>query len=386
MLKLTVWMNMPSFYQSDLFKELVATGEVDLQVVYAKQLPADRLSLGWQQDLSGFAHHFLDGHRPIRDALRLARAQRDRLHIVNGIWAESAFAATLTVLLLNGSKYVIYSEAPNRTVSRAYSRRFAQWTFGRAVTQRATGLLPISYLAVDFFKQLGAKEAQLYPFGYFRATPRLSSGGLVEKHSDRIEAVFVGQLVRRKGLDLLIEAMHPLFNKYPNLFLTLIGGGEMQPELEKQIAAYGITERVLFAGTLNSSAIQARMAVADVVVLPSRWDGWGLVVNEAFSVGVPVILSDHCGASEIVRDGINGYVFRSEDVADLRRQFQQFLTDKDKWPELHTTSAAVGEKLSTESAAAYLITCLKHMTGALDVQPTPPWLLPVDHRELAVLK
>ncbi|MDT5271696.1 MAG: hypothetical protein QOH49_3882 [Acidobacteriota bacterium] len=376
---------MPSFYQSDLFKDLLATGEVDLRVVYAKGLPADRVGLGWREDLSGFAHHFLDGRRPFRDALRLARAERDRLHVVNGIWAEPTFAAALCAMRLRGTRYVIYSEAPNATEERSAVKQMAQRLFGRAIVRRATGLLPISRLAEDFYRHLGAREAQLYPFGYFRAKPQAARSPQVRR-SGRVEVVFVGQLVKRKGLDLLLEAIRPLFAEHPGLHLTLIGGGEMREELEGQAAALGLAGRVAFDGTISSDEVRERMAEADLAVLPSRWDGWGLVVNEALSVGVPVILSDRCGASDLIRDGVNGYVFRSEDVDDLNRKFTQFMADRDRWQDFRKASEAVGEMLSTESAARYLVTCLKHMTGAIAEQPAPPWLLPADRPELAITR
>ncbi|MDQ3919148.1 MAG: glycosyltransferase family 4 protein, partial [Acidobacteriota bacterium] len=354
MLKLTVWMNMPSFYQSDLFQDLAATGEVDLRVVYAKRLPADRRSLGWREELSGFAHHFLDEQHPFRDALRIARAERDRLHVVNGIWAELAFAAALCMMLFGGTRYVIYSEAPNATEERSAMKKIAQRLFGRAVVRRAAGLLPISRLAEEFYRRLGARESQLYPFGYFRAKPRGECAPGV-RQAGRDEVVYVGQLVRRKGLDLLLEAMRPLFDEYPGLHLTLVGGGEMREELERQAASLGSDGRVTFEGAVSSDEVRRRMAGADLAVLPSRWDGWGLVVNEALSVGVPVILSDRCGASDLIRDGFNGYVFRSEDVGDLNAKLCRFMAERDRWDELRAASAAVGVTLSTESAARYLV-------------------------------
>ena len=64
--------------------------------------------------------------------------------------------------------------------------------------------------------------------------------------------------------------------------------------------------------------MQACIAAADLLALPSRWDGWGLVVNEALAVGVPVIASNACGASDLIRQDVNGYVFTSEDAASLR--------------------------------------------------------------------
>src|SRR2546423_12890186 len=109
MLPLTVWMNYPSFYQGDLFRSLLASAQVDLQVIFAKRLPADRLQLGWDEDLHGYAYRFLDPRHRLSDARRLAWAARRRLHIVNGIWAEPAFTAALLTLAAARSRYAIYS-------------------------------------------------------------------------------------------------------------------------------------------------------------------------------------------------------------------------------------------------------------------------------------
>src|SRR6266498_4731817 len=98
MLPLTIWMNYPSFYQGDLFRSLIASKQVDLQVIFAKRLTADRLQLRWEDDLRGYPYRFIDKRHRLYDALRLAWTQRERIHIVNGVWAEPAFTAALLAL------------------------------------------------------------------------------------------------------------------------------------------------------------------------------------------------------------------------------------------------------------------------------------------------
>jgi glycosyltransferase involved in cell wall biosynthesis len=372
MLSLTVWMNMPSFYQGDVFRALVNSGEVELQVVFANDLSEDRLELGWETDLSGYPYRFLDKDRPILDAVRLAWTQRDRLHIVNGLWAEPAFAAALTLFAAVGSDYLIYSEAPNPFVSRSLSRRMLRAAFGKLIARRARSALPISHLASEFLKSLGVHEELMYPFGYFRA--RALVGKAVSlKTKNKIEVVFVGQIVHRKGLDLLLEAMRPLFEKHKHLILSVIGTGEKEVCFQEQVDDLGLTERVLFEGTTPYDQILDRLATADVLVLPSRWDGWGLVVNEAFAVGLPVIVSDQCGVADLVRNDINGYVFRSGDASSLRASLSAFIDKKADWGQLRAQSRATGETISAESVAPYLIECLRHLKGMTTERPLPPW-------------
>lgn len=373
MLEVTIWMNYPSFYQCDLFRVLAASAEIDLQVVFARDLTRDRIDLGWQTDLIGYSYRFLDERNPIADAVRLARSQPQRLHVINGLWSEPAFAAALVTLAILKSRYAIYSESPDPGQPRSIIKKLLQRAFGRMFAPRAVGAFSVSHLAVEFYKSLKVRDSEIYPFGYFRSSPQPANNSGYLRDDNRIEVIFVGQLIHRKGIDLLLDAMLPLFNQYPNLFLIAVGRGEMLDRIQQQAAAMGAKDRVVFEGIIASDKIPKRLAAANLLALPSRWDGWGLVVNEAFSAGVPVVVSDRCGAADLVRNGENGYVFRSEDAEDLRNCLSDFLNRKNDWPRFQSNAARTGSRVSVEEVAPYLIECLKHMTGISDKRPLPPW-------------
>jgi glycosyltransferase involved in cell wall biosynthesis len=371
-------MNMPTFYQSDLFKALASFPEVDLQVVFAKGLTEDRIELGWQPDTVGYTSLFLNARNPIAHAMRLAWSQRDRIHVVNGLWAEPAFAAALVVLSMSRARYAIYSEAPERVkfgteTSQPLGKKILQGVFAAIVVPRIAGVLAISHFSAEFYKGLGVSEQSIYPFGYFRSKPTIADHVFPPKDESKIEVAFVGRLLPLKRLDLLINVMSSLFKEHPNLYLTLIGGGEMLSELRRQAQELGLEDRVRFEGVIPPDKIPARLARTDLLVLPSKGEGWGIVVNEALSVGVPVILSDRCGAVDIIQDGVNGYVFRNGDDEDLRRCLKRFLAGRNDWAQFRAACAALGEKLSTEIVAPYMIECLKSMTGDSDKRPVPPW-------------
>ncbi len=373
---------MPSFHQDDLFRALAACEEVDLQVIFAKGLTSDRIRAGWQSNLTGYQYYFLNKRYSILDAVRLARSQRDRFHVVNGLWAEPSFAAALTVLALSGSSYAIYSEVPDRFKSlapdpnlskRSVVKELLKNPFGKILAPKAAGVLTVSHYAAEYFKSLGVSEQAIYPFGYFRSGSQLDINSHHSSDDNIVEVIYAGRFIRLKGLDLLLDAMLPLFDEYPNLFLTLIGSGEMLEPLREQVEALGVIDRVRFEGVIASDKIPSRLLSADIAVLPSRGDGWGMVVNEAFSVGVPVIASDRCGAADLVRNGVNGYVFRSEDASDLYNCLSDFLNKKSDWPRFRANAARTGSKISVEEVTPYLIECLKHMTGLSDERPAPPW-------------
>lgn len=367
---------MPSFHQDGLFEALLASGKVDLRVIFARGTSSDRLQIGWREGGRNYPHRFLSGNFALWDALRIAWSERKRLHIVNGIGAEPAFAVALFAMALARSRFVVYAEAFDPRQRTIGMRALLRDSFGSWIAKRALGMLAISHFAEQFYTQMGFDGERIIPFGYFRAdNGRPQPSATQSIGSKRTEVIFVGQLIHRKGVDLLLEAMQPLFGDYPDLLLSVIGGGSEAQALQDRARALRIADRVNFEGTVSSDTIQARIALADVLVLPSRWDGWGMVVNEALSAGVPVIVSDRSGAADLVHDGVNGYVFPSEDVEGLRQSLHRFLDNVHDRLAMQSAAAGTGRAVSAEVAAPYLIECLRHLTGESDVRPTPPWLL-----------
>jgi glycosyltransferase involved in cell wall biosynthesis len=276
------------------------------------------------------------------------------------------------MLGLTRARFIVYAESPDPAQNRSLLKRAVQRAFGRWVAKRASGFLTVSHLACRYYRGLGFRTDQMYPFGYFRAQPSpLRSGRL--NPDQTMEVLFIGQIIHRKGLDVLVKAMTPLFAEYGNLYLRVIGTGESINLLQDEVRSLGLQERVIFEGVMASDRIYSRLASVDVLVLPSRWDGWGMVINEAFAVGVPVIASDRCGAAELIHEGENGYVFRSEDVEDLHRCLHAFLRSRDDWPRFRAQAAATGNRISTAAVAPYLVACLENIAARSSRKPSPPW-------------
>lgn len=369
---LTIWMNMPSFYQIDLYRDLVRTQAVDLQVIFGQDIEQRRTSLGWRSPLVdvNFPYSILKGRQSIGEAIRLAWRQKDRLHIVNGIWAVPSLSAVLAVLRASNSRYLIYSEGPNplkkvrplvSTVKAQYARRIAH----------QGGILGIAEFSRQFYRQFGFPEKYVYEFGYFEAEPTLH---LQRAQTDVVELIFVGQLIHRKGIDLLLQAFANLYRAEPRLRLTLIGDGEQRSEYEAQADDLGVAQAVCFKGIVPSDKIREYIAAACLLVLPSRFDGWGIVANEALSVGVPVVISDMCGAAELIQHEIDGYVFPSEDTNALYECLAHFIAHPEYWEAMRAAALREGERVSSATAAAYLVQCLRHFTGERAEKPTVPWL------------
>lgn len=136
--------------------------------------------------------------------------------------------------------------------------------------------------------------------------------------------VYVGRLSPEKGLDALIAAFAGFRLASPQARLVIIGGGPLRQSLEQQALDLGLGDAVDFAGSMGQEALAEQYLKATCLVLPSRSEPWGLVVNEALHYGCPVVVSDNCGCvPELVIDGITGYRFQTGNPDDLKDKLEQ---------------------------------------------------------------
>lgn len=370
-LPITFWMNMPSHHQDDLIRSLDETPGVDLHVIYDSPMAGYRQKLGWQAAPREYRHTFLSGCKPL-EAVRTVNASHDRIHIFNGIWAVPSFAAALTANLGHGGvPFFVYSEAPNRGLKRGLLRRGLRDAFGRFVARSSRGhVLAVSRIAAAFYRDLGFSDDRIYPFGYFRdsdARPKCTA-------TKSLRMVFVGTLWEAKGIDLLLAACEPLWRELPELSLDLIGDGPAQGQLNQYLDNHP-EARIRLRGVIASDHIPRELAAYDLLALPSRGDGWGMVVNEALAAGLPAIVSDVCGAADLIRPGINGYVIPSGDAGELRGAIRRYAaTSRGERVAMSAAAAVTGEALQPHVAARYVVDCVRHALGD-GPRPAPPWLM-----------
>src|SRR5262249_14334429 len=116
-----------------------------------------------------------------------------------------------------------------------------------------------------------------------------------------------------------------------NAFLVFAGEGPLRSALEAEVEAIGIAERTRFLGFVNQSQLPAVYRTADVLVLPSDYEPFGVVVNEAMLCGCPVIVSDRVGARyDLIREGKTGFVYPCGVVDALATILRDILDDRER--------------------------------------------------------
>lgn len=147
---------------------------------------------------------------------------------------------------------------------------------------------------------------------------------------DPAHLLYVGRLVHKKGVDVLLTAFAMLAERFPSLRLTIVGDGDDGPEFRMMASRLGIAERATFAGSLDRATIFDLMAAAGMVVMPSRIEPFGLVALEAAHMARPVIASSVDGLPEVVLDGRTGLLVPPDDASALADAIASLVADPDR--------------------------------------------------------
>lgn len=167
--------------------------------------------------------------------------------------------------------------------------------------------------------------------------------------------IFIGSLVPRKGVKDLLEACRILKEQgIKNFSVLIIGDGEQRLELESFTQIHDLQDCVVWVGSVDYSNIGTYFYHADVFVLPTLEDTWGMVILEAMLLGKPVLASTGAGASELVINGRNGYRFPANDPKSLAESMSKFIKDPDSVKQMGYNSKQLMEQYSPQSAAEFM--------------------------------
>lgn len=214
---------------------------------------------------------------------------------------------------------------------------------------------------VDLYSADAGKIAVIPPgvdTSLFHPIPKLEAKDFVESPSDHHTLLFVGRIDPVKGIDIWFQAMALLVKENPELrekmCVCLIGGDvdEEEPR-EPEMARLqtlkdelGIGDLVTFLGKRSQQCLPYYYSAADVVVMPSLYESFGMVALEAMACGTPVVASDVGGLSFVVRDGETGFLVPGQDAQALANCLEHLIRN----PELREKLGKRGTAVAREYA------------------------------------
>jgi glycosyltransferase involved in cell wall biosynthesis len=321
----------PSPYQRQLFDRLSKAQVFDVRVMYYAIGAHDRqwkhpelaafesVMPGRQLRLLGSTAYY--NPRVLRS---LFDAQAD-IVVVSDYSAPTAQIA-MRALGLRGNSWIFWGELPGfnqRGPIGSFMRRRLQ-----APLASSAAIAAIGSKAVTAYEELfPGKTVFNIPYFCDLAPYEEARRRRLVPEDAAVNILFSGQLIERKGCDLLLKAFAEVASRYPRARLIMLGSGPERTVLEGMVPD-ALRDRVIFLGHREPHEIPDIFAAAHVFCLPSRHDGWGVVINEAIGAGLPVVVSEAVGAGhDLVRDGVNGYLIRTGDHEQLAEALGRIVGD-----------------------------------------------------------
>jgi glycosyltransferase involved in cell wall biosynthesis len=363
----------PIQYQAPLLARIAAEPDIDLKVFFCSDFstrlyldPGFGRQIKWDVPLlEGYEYEFLPAiggtdqcsfSRPwnVGLARRLDEGRFDAvwvdgyMRLFNWRVIASARRRGVTVLLRD--------EAQEVSKKRGLVRRVAKRAFFRALRQVVDCYLAIGSLNRDYYLSLGVDSQRIVTMPYavdndfFQTRCRVASQDRerfraeLGLHPKRPVILYTGKLYGRKRPEDLLEAYIRLSKdgqSEPFPYLLYVGEGEMRATLEARVNSLGWST-VKFVGFKNQTELPAFFNLCDVFVIPSSFEPWGLIVNEVMNAGRAIISSDRVGAScDLIRSGINGYLYPAEDVGGLHCALVRILSDGDLRKQMGESSSVI---------------------------------------------
>ena len=161
----------------------------------------------------------------------------------------------------------------------------------------------------------------------------------------------VSRLEPIKGMDLVVPAFAEVLKKFPEVRLLVVGDGSLRATMEQQAEELGCADRITWVGRQPQEELSHWYRQMDIVLMPSRSEGFGLTAIEAMANGCVMVASNVGGLPEVVRDGVCGLLHCTEDVKDMAAKVCMLLDDAVLYDKLRTQSMIEVEKYSFERYA-----------------------------------
>jgi glycosyltransferase involved in cell wall biosynthesis len=294
-------------YQAELFNAVAALSELDLEVVYLHRMFHSRR---WTTAPLFHRAVFLD-EQPGRFKEVLANVTDADLAIFN-YYSERSAQLLLNARAGRKKPWCFWGERPGFQKPEwiGWLRRRCSLSWLHASRAPIWG---IGKFAVERYQAEFGTSRSYCNLPYFSDLERFQSVGEVRKREipERV-FLFSGSLIPRKGVDLLGRAFVRLAREFSNVRLKLMGEGESRGALMQTLQP--VSDQVEFLGFKDWTELPNCYAGADILCVPSRYDGWGLVVPEGLAAGLPVIGTHRMGSAiEFIETGRNGWLVPAGD-------------------------------------------------------------------------
>lgn len=253
--------------------------------------------------------------------------------IISG-WDLFAYQISFLYCLYKKIKIIIWSGSTNYELSW---RRTISLPLVKFMVKNASAYIAYGTRSRDYLIKLGAKRENIFiSYNTTNVSNYINDIDFKERNIIKTRLGFInkkvilyyGQLIDRKGIDVLVKAFNIIHSKIKNSLLLLIGSGDNVNHIKYLITKLNIDNIVILPDVGDNKMVEY-YKIADVFVLPSREEVWGLVVNQAMASSLPVIVSNSVGSGvDLIKNFKNGFIFDTNNVDDLAKNIFYVLIDE----------------------------------------------------------
>ncbi len=376
-MKVLLLNNVPAPYFSPLFNELAKVPDWELTVCYTSSWVS---TVGWKNDelvgASSCRTIVLDRIRPrlskliggpLSAAYTLIALLNDEKpdYLICYGYTLKPQVALICWAMLTATRFALIGDANYYFDQPGRLKGIAKKKWLRFVVKKASALIAIGTASKLFWQKYGALPSQMFKSllvvdnKFFLAAVKANVAESLKLRSrlgldGKVVFLFVGRLIKRKNVDLIIQAANRLGTN--ELGIVIAGSGDDDVRL-KLLA--GDNPNIVFVGNVTPQEVPVFYKMADVLVLPADHEPWGLVINEAMVCGLAIIAHQHCGAAVDLVDSDNGIKLRDFSVEELAKAMKALVQNRSLLLDMQENSRLKIQDWSIEQAAEGIVEAVR---------------------------
>jgi glycosyltransferase involved in cell wall biosynthesis len=379
--KIVAWHPVLTDHQAFTYQELACQSGLAVVVQVAKLEDEARRAQGWTDTRAkDIERQLIPRHGFLKYGIKYMLSNRRQVHIFGSAFENWRMMIILWLASLMRVEFYIVSEPYSHVyfgylgdVSslvgrlKAFLRPTLYKFYCRVICRGSAGVFAISRRAIQQFRKSGIPSEKIFPFGYFVPSERIDqnvASAIRAEQQCSLRVVFLGSLIKIKDIPTLLAGVCRAAELGASVRLDVYGPGDAS-QLDLGV------HNVRYLGKIAFGKAQDYLGGYDLLVLPSHYDGWGVVVNEALCAGVPVLCSDQVGARVLLETFGVGQVFARGDAHALADLFVTLANRPERLQAMKSACAAAAEAIQPARAAAYMLEVLSAEPSARAGIPSP---------------
>lgn len=310
-----------------------------------------------------------------KDKLELVKSileeHKDDIHVFNGYKSSTTPYMEYLLRIKPGAKTVVWAERPSPKWKTVFPGSLYHTYYAMRYRKKVTALLPLGQKGVYQYERYGWPKQKMFPFLYLPIMNEMIPSG-DSTANKRVRFVYLGRFsAHYKGTDVLMKAIKYL--KHSNYSLEMVGGyGDLK---NKTMAWIEQEANVTFGGTWPINEACDCLSQYDVCIVPSKFEGWNVTVNEALMAGIGCIATEGAVSDEMITASGAGMVVRAKDAKALAKVMDSVMENPNMVMEWKKKAYAYRPHMTAQVCADYFIKVMEYLfeKDKIVERPVAPW-------------